>query len=531
MSLDVMRRTASGQHATPPSGQAWGALMVVESRRMLLHPAVLVSFLLAVAPWIISSVTNPSATAFPDLTSASWTVQYPMLIVGAGTFVAAYLAAARRHHCRVAEFEEVLSLPHWQRTAALCAAVTGPAVLGLAVSAVRLGVQSAQPGAAGAIHVGELLTVAALILLAGVLGVLVASLVPHIAIGFVTLMVLVILGVVGIAVTSSRARWLSFVAGENPFDTPPLPRDLIHRPAWWHLLWLTALTAVAVTAALRRTGLRTKVLTGATVAAVLLAGTAAVMQLRPPPADLGARLEIAHTAPSRVQVCERRDGVTYCAFPDFRSRIDAWARVVEGQLALVPVTTPPLAVRQHLPLATDAQGFPAPLPLEVWAADDATAGIPRALPVSTRWSAGGADSFDETDVIGFSALVASVLVTGDELSPGGFTMCGGPGAVALWLAASATPDIQRALRTVLSHTSGGGVGFPILNSQDGVWFGQREVEFALMMLDADQEAVRSRVIAHWETLTAEATDVDHAAAILGQQPPPRLSRLEAGLCA
>jgi hypothetical protein len=396
-----------------------------------------------------------------------------------------------------------------------------PATIGLVIAAAKLAVMMGQPGAAGSLAVGELLTVPAVIVLAGMLGQLTAVLVPNAAVGMVTLVVSAIIGLLGLGAASHRSRWLAFIAGEDPFQTPPMPSDLIDRPEWWHLMWLLGLAAVAAATSVRLTGLRTRPLPvmGLATVAIVLAG---VMQLRPPSADLQERLHVANRAPAKVQVCETHEKITYCAFPEFRNRIGAWAGIVQRQRRAIPPSTrvPVFHVRQHLPVAFGDQNTSQPLPLDVWAQDDDAAGTPNAIPVSTRWAAGGTDSFDEQEVIGFSGLVATVIVSGGQVPPDGFLACGARGAVVLWLAASATPDTRAALTTVLAHTSGGGgLHLPVLNSAAGLHLGTREVALARAMLDNDHDTVQAKVLQHWQTLTASSTSVDQAASVIGLSAP------------
>ncbi|MBC9728371.1 hypothetical protein [Streptomyces sp. TRM68367] len=88
--------------------------------------------------------------------------------------------------------------------------------------------------------------------------------------------------------------------------------------------------------------------------------------------------------PARDQTCRPQGLVTYCAFPDFASRIGSWARVAEGELAQVPkaVADRPRAVRQRLSTELDGDGVSVAPPAAEWAADDKRAGTPDAIPVS-----------------------------------------------------------------------------------------------------------------------------------------------------
>ena len=496
----------------------WRSLAIDETRALTTHPAVLASLAAVLALLVIPLAVNPAEARFPYLTALSITVQYPLLILAGGTFMAANMIAMRPYRHKTYEFESVLSLPSWRRTAALAVATLGPATIGLVIAAAWISVHAAAPGAAGAVRVGEILAVPAVTMLAGLLGILVAEVARNTAAGFVTLMVLAIGTFVGLA-SDSRGRWLSFVAGQNTFTDGPMPASLLDRPEWWHLVWLLGLAAVTIGATLWLTGLRHHAVLALTAILAVVPVLGATAQLRPSSAELNERLRQAQTAPASQQQCVVRGSVTYCSFPEFRSRIDAWAQIVEAQLAMIPKGQAPeaLHVRQHLPIPAGDQGVVLPAPLERWSADDAAAGTPNAIPVSTRWAAGGTDSFDETEVIGFSGWVAAVLISHQPLGANGTDLCGGRGAVALWLAASATPETAKALATVDSHTSGGGgvVTLPVLNSLAGLRVGEREAALAKALLTGDPATVRAAVTAQWTQLTDPGTDIARAAELLG----------------
>jgi hypothetical protein len=523
---------ASGRPARVPAGGVWAALATAETRRVTLHPLALAAYVVVLASWLVPMGTGNAELRYPDLTASSWTVQYLALLIAAATFVAANGVVLRARVAGNSEFEETLSLPRRQRVAAACVAPAGPALVGLLLAGAQLAALSRAPGAAGSVQAGELLTVPAVVILAGTLGILVGSVVASVAAAFITLVVLAVVGLVGLVAVSWRERWLAFVVGENPFTTAPMPSVLVDRPQWWHLLWLLGLAALCAAVSLQLAARRPWGMAAVVVAvAVCLSAVAAIMQLRPMSAEARRQRDVAYARPWTMQVCEVRNDVTYCAFPEFRRRIDAWADVVESQRAAVPPTTrlPVRSVRQRLAMAPGEYGILSPLPLERWAREDAAAGTPGAIPVSTRWSRGGVDSFDETEVAGFSALVAARMV-GAPWPAGDLTMCGGRGALTLWLAAGATPETRRSLDTVLRHVQGDGLNLPVLTSSTGVRLGPRELSLAQTMLDADQGALRRRVAQHWRELTDEQTSVARAAALVGVSPPDPSMQGETTVC-
>jgi hypothetical protein len=263
-----------------------------------------------------------------------------------------------------------------------------------------------------------------------------------------------------------------------------------------------------------------------TVVMAVVPTVAGVMQLRPPPAEHARQLDLARKAPAAQQECVDRGQVSYCAFPEFRSRVEAWARIVDAQLAVVPPGAQPadLTVRQRLPIASDPDGYTMPLPVEQWAADDVKAGTPGSIPISTRWASAGTDSFDETEVIGFSGLVAGMLVTGEPVMAAEMELCKARGAIALWLAVGATTETRLAMTTVQSHSSGGGgvVQLSVLNSAAGILVGEIEAALAEVLLRGDQAQVAAVVSENWSELTASGTSIMRAVELFGltaQLPP------------
>lgn len=531
MSTDLLVPEHKARIPVTSGGKAWRALLLSETRRLVFHPAVVAALVLVSANFFLPLALNPDSGAFADMTAASWQDQYTILILAGGTFMAISLNALRPRRFATVEFENVLALPQWQRAAATGISCTAPAMLALLLAALHLTVLAHLPGAAGQVRVGELLAGACCVYLAGNLGLLAAVALRNVIASLLGMFFLAVVAFLGLLATSSRVRWMSFIAGENPFDTPPMPQQFVDRPQWWHLAWLVGLAGTALCTSLALTGAGRKITAlGAAIAATV--AVAAVPGQMSTSDGLAARLDAARRGPASLQVCEDRNAVSYCAFPDFRSRIPAWAEIVDSQLGVLPsgVSRPRFGVRQHLPLPAGEHGVSSRLPLSTWAAQDAAAGMSPNVPVSTRWSAGGTDSFNESEVLGFSALVAAKLVSGGADPGSTSAVCGAKGALVLWMAAGATPGTRKSLETVLSHTSGAILGLPVLNSSTGVRVGSRELALALSMLKADRVAMRDKVTDHWQDLTNDTTTVDRAAADLGLAAPTATNAPEEGLC-
>ncbi|MEU1692324.1 hypothetical protein [Streptomyces hirsutus] len=498
-----------------------------ECLRIIRHPAVTGSVLLIVVLWGWEAVFSPESVDYAVLHMQSYELQAPLLAPAAGVMLAANLAALRPYRYGTIGSYEALSLPAWRRSLALLLACVPPAVVVLLLSSLRMGQFGAAEGAVGRIEIAEVVAPAVVVVLAGWLGVLGALLVHSVVLAPVALAVLGLLALVGLVSVDSPMRWLSFVAGEDAFG-PPLPSDLMYRPAGWHLVWLSALALAVLAVTLLLAGVRRRWGGAALVIALALAVPAATMQTRPVPERIETARERLLLAPNVGQRCERREQVTYCAFPEFVPYIDAWHEIVSAQLGSVSkdVAARRYAVRQRLSIpAADEFGTSGAVPTKQWNELDASRGTPEAVSAPTSWSAGGQDSFAENEVLGFSAAFAFRVVSGKPIGGDGLTpACGGRGAVVFWLATDATEDTRLALRTVMSHTSGGyGFSMPQLGAASGPQFGPRELALGETMLarsETDRSAMARRVVSQWDELTAPNTSVDDAARLLGLPRPP-----------
>ncbi|WP_051745644.1 hypothetical protein [Streptomyces yerevanensis] len=504
---------------------------------MVRHPAVAGSVLLIVVLWGWEAVFSPESADYAILHVQSYELQSPLLAPAAGVLLAANLAALRPYRYGTIGSYEALSLPAWRRSLALLLACVPPAVVVLLLSSLRMWQFAAADGAAGRVEIAEVVAPAVVVVLAGWLGVLGAQLVHSVVLAPVALAVLGLLVLVGLVSVDSPMRWLSLVAGEDAFG-PPLPSDLMYRPAGWHLVWLSALALAVLAVALLVSGVPRRWGVSALVIALALAVPAATMQTRPVPERIETARERLLLAPDAEQRCERREQMTYCAFSEFVPYIDAWHGVVSAQLGSVPkdVAARRYAVRQRLSVpAADEFGTSGAAPTKQWNELDRRSGTPEAVSAATSWSAGGQDSFAENEVLGFSAAFAFRVVSGKPIGGDGLTpTCGGRGAVVFWLATAATEDTRLALRTLKSHTEGGyGFSMPQLGAASGPQFGSRELalgEAMLAMSEKDRPAMVRRVVAEWDELTAPSTSVEDAARLLGLPRPPAAA-VDEGTCA
>jgi hypothetical protein len=178
-----------------------------------------------------------------------------------------------------------------------------------------------------------------------------------------------------------------------------------------------------------------------------------------------------------------------------------------------------LAVRQRVFLLKDNGVLPS-APTGQWRADDAAAGTPDAVSVGTRWG-------DSRSAAQLAALVAYRLIvgTGPTADP---TVCGARGVLVGWLAGQASAHANTGLRKLAADHRGGGEGVFIdeVQSTSGIQIPDRELAFALALLDRPADEIGARVQQSWDELTAPGTTVDRAAVILGVPAPAGQSSAE-----
>ncbi|MFF0064156.1 ABC transporter permease [Streptomyces sp. NPDC005279] len=509
------------------------ALARVEAMRLLRHPAMLGALAGYLALWGYALVTGDAANRYPVLQDSSRYIQLPTLLLAAGTLLAADFGVLRAVRHGVEPVYEVLVVGARGRGLAHLLAVLPAALLCAGLSLARIGHLAAKPGAVGTVQWLEVATGPAVVLLAGVLGVLLARLFPTPAAASLALALLAVFTFIAAVQNTAGWRWIAVVAIEDEF-AQPLPSALVGRPAGLHLLWLTGLTALLAACALLRgrpgaapqpPRRGTRPLWAVAAVAAVVAVVAGVLQMRPlPDSVVRARADITEHPAARQQ-CATRGSVTYCAFPEFKGRVTEWDGVVRGVLARTPdaVADARYAVRQRIFRDGIEAHANRPLPYAAWDTDDRREGTPGAVPVGTWWSAGSAGQDAESDAVAeFSALFAYRVVTGTlPREERGTTVCGARAVLTLWLAGQATGDSGAALKDLVGRTTGG-LSLLVLESASGLDFDAREREFALKLLDEPSDRLGERVKGSWRELTAAGTTTDRAAELLGVRAPAQV---------
>lgn len=338
------------------------ALALIESRRLVRHPAFLVGLGLP----LLVAVTG--GEELRDLETLTLT----LVLLAWGTLIATNLAVLRSRRGRT---EELLSsLPSGEDTR--IAAHLGSGIAAGLVSVPLLAMEfalAAQARASVSMPPVAPLGIGVIIVIGGaVVGVFAARWLPHLVFGYVAVIVTAALqGNVGDATGSvRRIAALAFVHVPQevaPGFTPPTTYLM-------HSLYLVALVVLVGIGALARRRFGLTLAIGAAVALATVIATA-VVQVQPlgehQLIEAAARL----TDPSGFQTCRSIEGVDYCAYGsavddrDFRSE---WAATIAAVQARLPADTGPIlgpVTQRVAPVVEDrncaAFAFEETIPVEV----------------------------------------------------------------------------------------------------------------------------------------------------------------------
>ncbi len=528
MKADLVRPGGAAAAAVGEETPAWRvvtAIMRVEGRRLIRHPAVITGVVLSLL-WLRMYLRSWVPVLHRDDIGTA-----PALFpLAAMTLVAANLAALRSRSDGTDELYSGVPVSRQARTVAHVLSLAWPVALAAALVGGWLVWTKFVLEGVGQPSPAELATGPLLVLNAGLIGVALARWVPVRQAAF--------LAVVGLAAaqilitgpsdtTRSLAPWTP-PAGDDLFLMGDLPREIMIRRPGVHLAYLAALGSLVAVVALIRHGRRawSVVAVGTTLA---LVGGTAWAQVRPP-----SRSEIASVVnvlehPDRTQDCEVRESVRYCAYPAYTGLIDRWAGVVEGTLAPAPdhVRTRALEVRQRSPLDVAALPPEAEAQLTFRTSNERAQMIShpddRALHPEMRWSRG--EELGTTQ-LGLAVPAAAWALDLPMAGPadGLFCTVGGQAraVIALWLAGRATPHTEAGLRRALERSAGavvfqgartiGGLGTRV------VFWDVADVQNALALLDRPHHEVADFVRTEWEWIADPAISSEMLASRLALPP-------------
>ncbi|MFD5480692.1 ABC transporter permease [Streptomyces hawaiiensis] len=471
------------------------ALALFESGRLLTRIPVLLAFAVYLG-WTVWRAGKAWGD-YPALQDADRATQSAPMLVGLAVLLSVNQAALRSRRHGTERHFAVLVLPHWCRTVAHALSVVAAALVTAVCVAGQFGREALRPGAVGHGSVGELLVGPLTVLLFGLVGLLVAGLVRS-SLAAPLLVVLFLFLFLFFSGLDYGARWLLPAVEEAASNT--LPSDLMGRPAAWHALYLAGLALLlGLVAVLVAGGRKPAVLAGAAgaLAMTLVGGVAQSAGDSP---DLVKARERATVHPEQVQSCVRRDGSTYCAFPEWGPRVADWAGVLDRVRSLAGGSAhgQDLVVRQRIDATYGLSGDAALTPLE----------RPHEVTVGTQW---GGNRVPE-----FSAAVAGVLIAGDEKAA--TSICDGRIVPLMWLAVGWESDPLDALRRVrLNDTVTGSDS--VLQPTDGLYMTEAQTEVLRALLDLPRAEAGARVKDRWDELTAPKITAARAAELLGLPAP------------
>lgn len=536
--------TASrGVSTPPPGGRGFVPLAVYETSRAVRHPAFVTALAVVVAAWLVPWLLDRSVLDVTVVNVEAMAMQNPMLLLATGAFLGAAFIALAEHRFTAAEMLAVVPVSPRARLFAQAVAALGPAGIVLILCVVRLWAVSAAPGAAGEPPlVGDVLMPSVLTLFAAVLATCCAHVSKRLAVCCAALSLLGVLTVAGaFAGYGSSAQGLMPIMLVDPIGEAPVPSWLLTRPAGLHATYIAALAllVLAVTALWTTSG-RRRWLGGLSAVALVAVGGTGYAQVQNGRENIAPSVAWTETFldPRSADHCETVGSDSYCAYPDFSSRIPYWVNVVSAQKQLLPPQAADRVINVHQQLSprlAGDSGAPPALPWDVWRRNGLALDAPGSVLVSTRWARPGSDDYAQNDVLTFSVLTAATLA-GWSLPASGAPrrgeVCGAQGVLTAWLATRSSPAASSAYDTVTAHTSGPGiVPVSILGAADTVVIGEHELSVADAVADLPSDQVSRVLSEHWGELTSRSTDVRRAAVLFGVpfDDPPRVTSVCAGV--
>jgi len=335
----LTERAAQRADVTAPGAFAVArALGRIELRQLALNPIVLLGLALnALSFMFLVGLTGGELfkdDAFIGLLS------FPL---AGTTLIAVNLAVLRGRRDDLEELFGSLPTPAWVRSVAHAISLAAPMIYSI-VLAVAGGIVERAMGGIGWFHSAELATGATLVLCAGLVGILLARIVPRAG-----LSPLVVVGIGFLEATMANAKGWQWSHLAPWLELQDEPVEVWFRPRGAHLVYLVGIAAslLAVTMLIQRRGRRQVV--AVVVALGVVLGGAIVQSPLPTQAD-EARFAAWIEHPETVQHCDSRGTVMYCTYPSYDPYIARWTPTVEGVLALTPpdVRARPLTIRQRV---------------------------------------------------------------------------------------------------------------------------------------------------------------------------------------
>ncbi|MGW2913724.1 ABC transporter permease [Streptomyces asoensis] len=504
----TITQPAGGRTEPPRESRRTRAVLALarfEARELLRQIPVLFFFALFVLLVALRLMSNDGMDSYPVLNTVDRRTQTAPLLFALAMFVCTNAAVLRsRKHGTVQQFG-VLPMEPWQRTLAHVLSVLPYAGLTALAVAGEFTREALKPGAIGHGSFGELAVGPLTVLLAGILGVLLARLLPSSFVPILFVIAVYVLGVLASGLIGFHHQWVGWLSPVIFSDSgggAPVPSDLLGRPAGWHALYVAGLCAVLACAALLVAGGRTRAVKAATALALAATAAGVAGQLPHDTAGLAAARRTAGESPQKVQSCSEYEGSTYCSFPEWSGVRSDWAEVV-GRVrsgAGGAAAEAPLTVRQRIYVSGDGIE-------DDGALEPATA--PGQVTVGTRW---GGNRVPE-----FAVGVASVLVGGSE-DVVNEPMCDARAVTLMWLVLGSDPTPKATFRDVRLDDSISGSGV-VLSPTNGLSLSGAQTAVIRELLERPRAGMTARVKAHWTELTSARTTTAQAAKLLGVPVP------------
>ncbi|MEU1178036.1 ABC transporter permease [Streptomyces sp. NPDC005820] len=510
--LDEPPATDLGQPGEGNRFRAVLALARFETRDLLTQIQILFFFVLYLFLVILQMVRQEGMDDYPILNMADRDTQAVPPLFALAVLVCVNAAALRsRKHGTVQQFD-VLAMDPWRRTLAHILSVVPFAALTAVLVLVQYTREALKPGAIGHGSLGELAVGPLTVLLAGIVGVLLARVLPS---SFAPILFVIAFYLVMVVASELATQgkgwawqWLSPITLNSLPSGEPVPSDLLGRPAGWHALYLLGLCAAVACAGLLLTGGRTRAVKAATALA-LATTVAGVIGQVPHTAALETARKVASETPLKVQSCTKDDGSTYCSFPEWNGTRDDWSGVVRRVRSLAGGTasTRPLTIRQRIDVTGGVEQDTSLTALST----------PGEVTVGTHW---GGNRVPE-----FAVGVATVLVTGTEEATTE-ELCDEARAVTImWLALGADPTPLATFQDVRLNDSIEGSDV-ILAPTNGFVLSAAQTKVVRELLDRPRAEITERVKTHWTELTSPSTTTAQAAKLLGVPVPKEAEKCE-----
>ncbi|GAB7109376.1 ABC transporter [Streptomyces phaeofaciens JCM 4814] len=486
------------------------ALARFEARELFLQAPILLVFALYALLVFMRLAQADGMNDFPVLNTVDRRTETLPLLVAVAVLICANSAALRSRKNGTVEQLGVLPMEPWRRTAAHLLSVVPFVALTALVVTVEYLWEALKPGAIGHGSFGELAVGPLLVLLAGILGVLLARVLPS-SFAPIVFTIVAYLGVVltsAIADAGGWAGWLSPLVFSPDTGGDPVPSDLLGRPANWHALYVVGLCALLACAALLLSGGRTRAVRTATGLALAATVAGAIGQLPRDANALEAARRTATETPQKVQTCTTYGRSTYCSFPEWEGVRSEWAEVVDRVQSAAggSAAQTRLTVRQRID-ATDGVEADSVLPAST---------TPGMVTVGTRW---GGNRVPE-----FAVGAASTLVVGTEaVTVEG--MCDARAVTIMWLVLGSDPAPLDTFQHVRLDDSISGSAY-VLAPTDGLSLTAMQTTVIRELLDRPRAEMTARVKSHWTELTSKSTTTAQAARLLGVEVPKEAEKCD-----